>query len=154
MKTMISFIVSAIASVTFASTQAKEIAHVQGVNEVISSVSLMDSGTLVVTRTNKMVKSFKLSTTNFLKLTYLADSLSTAQLSVEHKMVICMMILNPMYIRTLSVLDPKTDEMRLILSPNSCAQSVVTRPASNSDVRDANELRETMIALASQAVRL
>ncbi|MGZ3690014.1 MAG: hypothetical protein ACXVAX_00835 [Pseudobdellovibrio sp.] len=126
------------------------LALVSGVDMNIRSVELESNGSLKVTSTKGQVKNVVLSDKNVSTLNYEAQTLDNVELATDKRVVICMMMVNPMFIQNFSVYNTATDSMRVMLAGNSCASPEKTYPAEANMNSMAQNLKSQMLILAQQ----
>ena len=125
----------------------KVIAELSNVDTVIQSIALTDNGLLKVQRNGTDVLTQQLSSSNSMRLLGAAEQLATAQLVTDHTQFTCkMIIVSP----SLSVEDTQTGDLRLVLSPQTCAVANKTHPEDANLDSAAKDLESKLIMLAHQ----
>jgi hypothetical protein len=128
------------------------VAQVANVSQTIKSIQLKESGILEVTNMEGAQQSMILSKSNLATLLGYARVLASAEIVTDHRLIVCMMAINPYTLRDLSVRDEKTNELRLTLTSGGCAIPDYTHPKQDYMMAIAQELRVTLVALAQQLV--
>ncbi len=142
-----------IAALTFFSAMAhaeKTVAQATDVDDVIASVSLSDTGVVTVHKRNETSATLKLSPSNRQRLVYLANALGDSPVVVDHKTIVCMMMIRQFSLQDLLTAGTENTELHLVLSSQSCAIANTTRPADPYAMQDAAELKGQLIVLAHQ----
>lgn len=134
---------------------AKVIAKISGrVSFKIQTVELLSDGTLVATIAADQSKaSSKISSENFNQLKWIADSLSTAQLTTDHRAAVCETFIAPLSTPSLQVADAN-GKLQTVLSPSGCWAPTFTHPAEEYLTNQAQELEQTLIVLANEAAKI
>jgi len=128
------------------------IAQVVGVSPTINSVLLTDAGRLVVIQKNKKSQIIQLVPSVQQEMIYVVQSLSQAELQVETRDMVCMMILPDFALQTLKVLDNETKALKMVLSSSACSEHEFTHPKESYMVDQAQTLKSQMVILAKQLV--
>jgi hypothetical protein len=156
MKTLI-VLISLLATTTFAAQDfdnvtevSHKVAEISSVNQEIASVSLNNSGVLVVRKYDKSIKTLKLADLNKMDMLYAAQALSEAELQEENFQMVCAMIVDPRSVQNLNVFDTNTQKMKMVLSHRSCAIGFVVYPKEQHAAEAALVLKTQMITLALQ----
>ena len=151
---MKNLILVALASLSMFSTAnaATLAAELKSVDMDIKSVQLNDDGQLLVVKADDTSKSLQLSKSNMQSLLYTAQELASADLTVDHSFVICMMMLPQYEIQDLYVADT-SGALKMILSMRSCALADYTHPKDVNQLQMAESLKAQLIVLAHQLVK-
>lgn len=142
-----------ISGIAFANqNQDRVVAQVVGVNPMISSVLLTESGKLIVVQKNKKAESLNLVSSVKQEMLYSVKMLAQAEISVDRREVVCMMIMPEYSLQNLKVLDNETNTLKLVLSSSSCAMSEYTYPKESYLLDQAQTLKSQLVILAKQLV--
>lgn len=152
MKTLFTAILLA-SGITFAKTQDRVVAQVVGVDPLITSVLLTESGKLVVVQKTKKAESLNLVASVKQEMMYSVKILEQAELNVDRREVVCMMIMPEYSLQNLKVLDPATNTLKLVLSNSSCAMSEYVYPKEQYLMDQAQTLKSQMVILAKQLLK-
>ncbi len=128
------------------------VAQVSSVDENIASVTLNNSGVLVVRKHDKSIKTLKLAPANKQVMLYTASLLSEAELTGESSDVVCAMIIDPRSIQNLLVMNTDAGDLQMVLSHRSCAIADSIFPKQQYAMEAAIALKAQMITLAQQLV--
>lgn len=142
-----------VSGITFAKPQDRVVAQVVGVDAAITSVLLTESGRLVVVNKDKKAESLFLAASVKHEMLDAVQMLGQADISVDRREVICMMILPVHSMQNLKVLDAATNTLKLVLSNNSCAMSEYVYPTDLQMLEQAQTLKSQLVILAKQLVK-
>lgn len=132
--------------------QDRVVAQVVGVNPLITSVLLTESGKLMVVQKNKKSESLILVSSVKQEMMYSVKMLAQAELEVERREVVCMMIMPEYSLQNLKVRDEQSNTLKLVLSNSSCAMSEFTYPKESYMLDQAQTLKSQLVILAKQLV--
>jgi uncharacterized membrane protein YkgB len=151
MKTIIAVIFFVSGTVMAQDYQAEHVvAQVVGVSPSISSVILSNEGRLLVLQKNKKVQSLQLVPSVKQEMEYAVQSLEQAELAVESREVVCMMIMPNFALQNLKVIDPESGSLKLVLSNSACSEHFYTHPKESYLLDQAQTQRSQMVILAKQ----
>ena len=128
------------------------VATVTNIDMKIQTVSLTQDGMLsIILRDGGRELTEQLSEVTTSHLVYQAHMLASSVITVEHHVVVCMMIVSPMNMPFLSV--ARADgEFKKVLTSNNCATPTSIFPEARRDFAEATAVREALIVLATEAV--
>ena len=135
-----------------ATAQAENVmAELSGVDNQLKSIQLLENGLIKATKLDNKSEFLQLSEINTRKLLAMVQELSSAEIISTHTPIICLMAMN-FVMQNLSVADLNTGELKLVLSPETCAVGGHTFPKEQYLLQTARDLKSQMILLAHQAV--
>ena len=127
------------------------LAQINGVDMNIASIELESTGALKVTSVKGKVKNLALSEKNQNTLLSEVKSLDSADLTTEKHVVICMMMISPLFRQDFTVFNSESNSLRVVLSSNSCATPEVIYPSDTSLKQMAQDLKSQLLTLGQQA---
>ncbi|MCC2677891.1 MAG: hypothetical protein K0R29_467 [Pseudobdellovibrio sp.] len=140
-------------TIATAKTQDRVIAQVVGIDPLITSALLTESGKLIVVQKNKKAESLNLVASVKQEMMYSVQMLAQAEIATDRREVVCMMIMPEYSLQNLKVLDAETNMLKLVLSNNSCAMSEYVYPKEAYLLDQAQTLKSQLVILAKQLVK-
>ncbi len=149
-----------VSTAAFATTPLKHnpkdtLLTINQVNADIQSITVTFDGTVYVApRFNRSLFIYDLSPTNKSELLTQIDYLSTAELKVTQHQMVCMAIQDPHALREVSIHNKETGEFRLVLSSLHCSVNTRTQPKQVFQRDALNVIKEQLIAITLQEMKL
>jgi hypothetical protein len=148
------------AAPAFASADSKVIASVSNITNKIQGVTLTEDGVVnVILRERHRPITQQLSEATAQRLNWLAVTLANAEITTEHRRVVCMMMVNPMFMPSLSIApynenkaEWESGEPKTVLTTSNCATPTAILPADGHDYATATALKEVLTVLATEAL--
>lgn len=130
---------------------AYTVVNINQIDSEIRSIDLNSNGDVIVTpRITRNLVIFKLSPTNKQELLSAARSAQSTELETLVYEIVCMMVANPNTRREVSIFNPETGKLRLVLSASGCMYSTRIFPKDEYHRNAVKELRSQLIVLARQ----
>jgi uncharacterized membrane protein YkgB len=126
------------------------VAQVVEVSPAITSVFLSNEGRLVIVQKNKRIQKFDLASSVKKELLGAVQTLSQAELEVETRDFVCMMMLPDFTLQNLKVVDVETNTMKLVLSNSACTEHEYVHPKESYILAQGQGLKSQMVILAKQ----